>query len=109
MKDADGNVIATATTAKGAWDGFYKFVGLDAGTYTFVLDTSSVSGELTTAGSFTITLAEGDDYLLADFGVAEVLPVTGMESEGLTLLAIGLLLLGALAVLATRKRRGEER
>ncbi|MGB9356948.1 MAG: SdrD B-like domain-containing protein, partial [Acidimicrobiia bacterium] len=27
LKDADGAVIATATTAKGPWDGWYKFVG----------------------------------------------------------------------------------
>jgi LPXTG-motif cell wall-anchored protein len=107
LKDADGNVIATQITAKGAWDGFYKFLELDAGTYTFVLDLTSVTGELTTAGSFTVTLVDGDDYLLADFGVAEVLPKTGLDSEGLTLLAVGLLMLGAMAVLSTRKKREE--
>ncbi len=108
LKDADGNVIATQTTFKGAWDGFYKFLELDAGTYTFVLDTTSVSGELTTAGSFTVTLADGEDYLLADFGVAEVLPVTGFDSGELALLAIAMLMLGTLAVLGARKWGFEE-
>ena len=59
LKDADGNVIATQITATGPWDGFYKFLELDAGTYTFMLDLSSVSGALTTAGSFTVTLVDG--------------------------------------------------
>jgi len=103
LKDASGTVIATATTAKGPWDGWYKFVGLEAGRYTSSLDLSSVSGELTTAGSFTIDLADGEEYLLADFGVAEELPKTGFSSEELALLAFGLLVLGTLAVLAADK------
>jgi hypothetical protein len=103
LKDANGNVIATQVTYKGPWDGFYKFLELDAGTYTFELDQSSVSGELTTAGSFTVTLVDGEDYLLADFGVAEVLPVTGLNSAELALVALGLLLLGTPAVLAANK------
>ncbi|MEA3511560.1 MAG: SdrD B-like domain-containing protein, partial [Actinomycetota bacterium] len=113
LKDADGTVIATLTTAKGAWDGFYKFLELDDGKYTIAIDMSSVdsSYELTTAGAFTITLADGDDYLDADFGLyaEEELPKTGVDSEGLTLFALGLLMLGSLAVLSTRKRRGEQR
>jgi LPXTG-motif cell wall-anchored protein/uncharacterized repeat protein (TIGR01451 family) len=110
LKDATGTIIATATTAHNTSlnaDGWYKFVGLDAGTYTSQLDTSSVSGDLTTAGAFTIDLADGEEYLDADFGVAEVLPKTGLDSEGLSLLALGLLILGSMAVLATRKRREE--
>ena len=65
---------------------------------------------MTTANSFTVTLAEGDDYLDADFGLykAEELPKTGTDSEGLTLFALGLLMMGGLAVLSTRRRRGEE-
>ncbi len=108
LKDGEGNVIATATTATGAWVGFYKFVGLDAGTYTAMLDLSSVSGyEVTTAKSFTITLAEGDDYIEADFGLfkEEELPKTGADTEGITLFALGLLMLGTLAVLSTRRKR----
>ncbi len=105
LKDASGTVIATATTTKGPWDGWYKFVGLDAGKYTAVLDLSSVSGELTTAGAFTVDLAEGQEYLLADFGVAEELPKTGLDSSQMALLGFALLGAGSIAVLATRTRR----
>jgi LPXTG-motif cell wall-anchored protein len=122
LKDGDGNVVGTLTTATGAWVGFYSFVGLDAGTYTAMLDLSTIgSYGVTTANSFTVTLAEGDDYLDADFGLyqapptttvppttvppEETLPVTGAETEGIALLGLGLLMLGALAILATRKRR----
>ena len=42
---------------------------------------------------------------IPDSWVAEVLPVTGSDTEGLILLALGMLMLGGLAVLASRKRR----
>jgi LPXTG-motif cell wall-anchored protein len=117
LKDADGNVVGTLTTATGAWVGFYSFVGLDAGTYTAMLDLSTIGTyKVSTANSFTVTLAEGDEYLDADFGLyqapptttvppEETLPTTGADSEGLIALAVGLLMLGGLAILATRKRR----
>ncbi len=114
LKDGSGTVVATATTATGPWDGFYKFLELDAGTYTATLDMSSVKStyELTTAGSFTVTLEEGDDYLDADFGLYETedeaLPKTGFNSGELALIAIGMLMLGTLAVLAARKYGFEE-
>ena len=120
LKDGDGNVVGTLTTATGAWVGFYKFLELDAGTYTATLDLSTIGTYgVTTANSFTITLAEGDDYLDADFGLyqapptttvppEETLPATGFNSEGLVVLAVGLLMLGALALLATRKRRAND-
>jgi LPXTG-motif cell wall-anchored protein len=122
LKDADGNVVATLTTATGAWVGFYKFLELDAGVYTAMLDLSTIGTyKVSTANSFTITLAEGDDYLDADFGLyeettpptttvppEETLPATGAETEGMALLGLGLLLLGTLAILATRKRRATD-
>jgi LPXTG-motif cell wall-anchored protein/uncharacterized repeat protein (TIGR01451 family) len=109
LTDATGTVVGTATTSKGPWDGWYKFVGLDAGRYTATLDTTSVSGALTTAGAFTIDLAEGQEFLLADFGVAETLPKTGTDSGVLAWLGIGLLIVGGIALLATRRRRsGQE-
>jgi LPXTG-motif cell wall-anchored protein/uncharacterized repeat protein (TIGR01451 family) len=107
--DATGTVVGTATTAKGPWDGWYKFVGLDAGRYTATLDTTSVSGALTTPGAFTLDVVEGQEYLLADFGVAETLPKTGTDSGVLAWLGIGLLIVGGIALLATRRRRsGQE-
>jgi LPXTG-motif cell wall-anchored protein/uncharacterized repeat protein (TIGR01451 family) len=104
LTDASGVVVGTATTATGPWDGWYKFVGLDAGRYTATLDMTSVSGTLTTAGAFTVALAEGQEFLLADFGVAETLPKTGTDTAIFVWLGIGLLLLGTLAVIATRTR-----
>lgn len=108
LTNTAGTIVGTATAAQGPWDGWYKFVGLDAGRYTATLDTTSVSGALTTAGAFTIDLAEGQEYLLADFGVAETLPKTGTDSGILTWLSIGLLMFGSLAIGATRRRRLEQ-
>ena len=125
LKDADGNVVGTLTTATGAWVGFYSFVGLDAGTYTAMLDLSTIGTyKVSTATAFTVTLAEGDEYLDADFGLyedttppttvptttppEETLPTTGADTDGLAMLAASLLILGALAVLTTRKRRIED-
>ncbi len=82
LKDGDGNVVGTLTTATGAWVGFYKFVGLDAGTYTAMLDLSTIgSYGVTTANSFTVTLAEGDDYLDADFGLYQAPPTTTVPHD----------------------------
>ncbi len=114
LTDTDGNVVATETTVTGPWNGFYKFLELDAGTYTATLDMSSVKStyELTTAGAITITIVDGDDYVDADFGLVEPeeeLPKTGIDSQELGLVALGLLAIGTLAVLATRKQGREER
>ncbi len=116
LTDADGNVVDALSTSTGPWKGFYKFVGLEAGTYTATLDTQTVKStyKLTTPASFTVTLAEGEEYLDADFGLyeepkKEELPKTGSETEGVALFGLGMLLLGSLAVLSTRKRRGEQR
>ena len=102
LYDADGTLVGTATTANG---GVYLFTGLAAGKYTVKLDAKSVSGELTTAGAFTFDLAEGMTYLDADFGLAETLPKTGTDAGALGLLGLMLLAAGAIAVMATRKKR----
>jgi len=62
---------------------------------------------LTTVGSYTVTVQDDESFLDADFGIVEVLPITGMEIEtfafiGLTLLALGAMLL---SVEASRRRR----
>jgi len=64
-----------------------------------------VSGQLTTAGAFTIDLVDGQAFLDADFGVAEVLPNTGTNAGALGLIGLILLALGTMAVLATRRRK----
>lgn len=102
----DGTTADMKTNA----NGLYLFSGLEAGTYKAELVVSSIAKpqdgdlKLTTAGSFTITLADGQSYLDADFGVASTLPKTGFSSDGFVLIGIALLIAGTLAILATRPR-----
>ena len=87
-------------------DGKYLFVALPEANYKVELDLSSVSGKLTTPGSFTFFLADNEQRLDADFGLFEELPVTGIDTEQLMLMALALLLAGAVVLLATRRRKG---
>ncbi|MGI9641219.1 MAG: DUF7507 domain-containing protein, partial [Acidimicrobiia bacterium] len=102
----DGTTADMTTNASG----LYLFSGLDAGTYRAELILSSIPKptdgdvKLTTAGSFTITLTDGESYLDADFGVASTLPVTGISSDRIALIGIALLLSGSVAVIAVRPR-----
>jgi LPXTG-motif cell wall-anchored protein len=65
--------------------------------------------KLTTAGSFTIQLADGQSYLDADFGIVATLPKTGIASDQIALIALAMLLAGGLALLTTRKKEfGED-
>ena len=95
-------------------NGLYTFGGLDAGTYTVEVVLSSIPDQgtgslsLTTAGSYTVTLAENESYLDADFGVVGSLPVTGLSSDRIALLGLALLLAGGLAILVTRQRREDD-
>ncbi|MDK1019245.1 MAG: SdrD B-like domain-containing protein, partial [Actinomycetota bacterium] len=107
----DGTTIEMNTNA----NGLYLFSGLAAGEYTSELILSSIpdpaegSLKLTTAGSFTIQLADGESFLDADFGVVAALPKTGISADSLALIAIALLLAGSLAVLTTRRRESNWR
>ncbi|MDJ0663648.1 MAG: SdrD B-like domain-containing protein [Acidimicrobiia bacterium] len=83
-------------------NGLYLFSGLDAGTYLVEVLTSTFpdNHNLTTVGSYTVTVLDDESFLDADFGIVEVLPITGIELEtaaliGLLLLALGGALLGA--------------
>jgi LPXTG-motif cell wall-anchored protein len=102
----DGTTISTVTNASG----LYLFSALEAGTYKAELVLSSIpdpaegSNKITTAGSFTIDLAEGESFLDADFGIATELPVTGVSADMLALMAMMLLLAGGVALVATRRR-----
>jgi LPXTG-motif cell wall-anchored protein len=102
----DGTTITMNTNA----NGLYLFSGLEAGEYKSELILSSIpdpaegSLKLTTAGSFTIQLADGESFLDADFGVVAALPKTGLSADNLGLIALTLLILGGLAVLSTRRR-----
>ena len=87
------------------------FSALDAGTYTVEVVLSSIPKpsegdlKLTTAGSFTIQLADGQSYLDADFGVVATLPKTGLDTEAILGIALALLLAGAVALLGTKRRK----
>ncbi len=94
---ATNEVLTQVTNA----DGMYLFSGLDAGTYFVEVLTSTFpdNHNLTTVGSYTVTVQDDESFLDADFGIVEVLPITGMEVEtfafiGLALLGLGVLLLG---------------
>ncbi len=95
-----GDVRDMATNS----DGLYLFSGLDAGMYEVVSMGPGDGFALTTVGSFTIDLADGQSFLDADFGYAAVLPATGLEV--LFFLRAGVALLGAgIATLLAARRR----
>ncbi|MGI9584196.1 MAG: SdrD B-like domain-containing protein [Acidimicrobiia bacterium] len=102
----DNTTAETTTNA----NGLYLFSALEPGTYTaeVILSSIAVSGsgtlKLTTPGSFTISLAEGQSYLDADFGVVETLPVTGIPSRQILIVALGLLVAGTVGVVSTNRR-----
>jgi len=105
----DGTTVEMDTNASG----LYLFSGLEAGTYKAELILSSIpdpsdgSLALTTPGSFTIQLADGESHLDADFGVVATLPKTGLSTDQLALIALALLLGGGIALLGTRKRNDD--
>lgn len=94
---ATNEVMTQVTNA----DGRYLFAGLDAGTYVVEVLTSTfpANHDLTTVGTYTVTVLDDESFLDADFGIIEILPVTGMEIEtaaliGMLFLATGGALLG---------------
>jgi LPXTG-motif cell wall-anchored protein len=105
----DGTTAEAITNS----NGLYLFSALEAGQYTVTVDMSSIpaptdgSNKLTTAGSFTIDLADGQSYLDADFGIAATLPKTGLSSDSLAFAAVALLVAGGLALLGTRRREDD--
>jgi hypothetical protein len=95
-----GSMLTETTNA----DGRYLFSAVEEGNYRVQIVLASVDGDLTTPGSFTFFLPDGGSYLTADFGIVEVLPVTGVETGqvawgGLILLALGALMVGGGALL----------
>ena len=110
-----GGVVLTLTnTGTGATstqttnsDGLYLFSALEPGDYTVIIDMTTVDDKLglTTAGSFSVSLADNDAFLTADFGLAETLPVTGFDPVPISLAGLILALLGAVALELTWPER----
>lgn len=91
---ATNEVLTQVTNA----DGKYLFSGLDAGTYFVEVLPSTFpdNHNLTTVGSFTVTVQDDESFLDADFGIVAVLPITGMEIESFALIGLALLGLGGM-------------
>jgi uncharacterized repeat protein (TIGR01451 family) len=102
----DNSTAETTTNA----NGLYLFSALEPGTYKAEVILSSISVaetgalKLTTPGSFSISLAEGQSYLDADFGVVETLPVTGMPSKQIAIIALALMAVGTVGVVSTNRK-----
>jgi hypothetical protein len=65
-----GPAAATATTDG---NGLYGFADLPAGEYTVIVGAGPLGTALSTPGSDAVTLAEGQDYVDADFGFAPII------------------------------------
>jgi uncharacterized repeat protein (TIGR01451 family) len=103
LTNLDSDVVVSMTTND---DGMYLFSALVAGNYRVSVDSSTVSGALTTLGTYTLFLAENEESLDNDFGFAEKLPATGVELGDIALAGMLLVLLGlALVGMPLRRRR----
>ncbi len=83
LYDEDGNLIATTETDE---NGNYLFDNLPEGTYVVEVDANDPDlpedYELTTDGTDTVELDEGEDYVDADFGFDAETPVTCAPDAG---------------------------
>lgn len=103
LTDLGSGAASTATTNA---DGRYLFAALDPGTYRVEL-APTPGGRATTPSAVTVTLADGQTYLDADFGLMRTLPVTGAGLGPIMLLGLALAACGASLVL--RDRRAQRR
>ena len=92
-------------------DGKYVFAALEPGTYSVVIDLTTLPAGLgaTTPTSFTVALVGGSTFLDADFGFRApvTLPKTGADSDRIAWMAALMLALGALLITATKRRYRE--
>lgn len=97
---ADG----TTASAVSASNGKYLFVGLPAGDYEVRVMTGTAPNNvaLTTSGVYSVTLAEGETSLIADFGFAQALPTTGFETADFGIAGLVLLLIGGAVLVLVR-------
>ena len=108
LTNTDTSVVSTKVTAA---DGMYLFSALAAGNYLVVIDltTAPANHGLTTVGSYTLALADGEHFLTADFGLAETLPPTGMDLDDYSMMGLLLLLVGAGLLLMSRAKTRQDR
>ncbi|HSG79669.1 MAG TPA: SdrD B-like domain-containing protein [Acidimicrobiia bacterium] len=90
-----------------AGGGRYERDDLPAGLFEIEVDTGSIGSGLagTTPARVSVVLAAGADYQDGDFGFApddSALPNTGMDTDRLAMLAVGLIVLGVLIIAAAR-------
>lgn len=107
----DGTTAEATTNS----NGLYLFSGLEAGQYKAEVIMGSIpepsdgTNSLTTPGSFTIQLSDGQSYLDADFGIASALPNTGISTDQISLIALAMILSGGVALLSTRRHKYDMR
>jgi LPXTG-motif cell wall-anchored protein len=90
--------------------GFFG-IGADDATLDTLMLLAAASGtdlKVTTPSSYTVQLDAGEIYLDADFGLVAVLPVTGLDTTTIALIALVLLLAGGAAVFVTTRKREDE-
>ena len=105
---ATTQATAVPVTVATGPDGDYLVTALVAGDYVVTLDLSSVDSALTltTPASYAVTLQVGENFLDADFGLAQPqLPATGSDMDQLAWLGLVMLLIGAAVLVADRRRR----
>jgi uncharacterized repeat protein (TIGR01451 family)/LPXTG-motif cell wall-anchored protein len=85
-------------------------IGADDATVDVLLLAASAGTDLrvTTPTSYTVQLSAGENYLDADFGVVAVLPITGLDTTTIALIALALLLAGGLAVFVSSRKREDQ-
>ena len=88
-------------------DGLYLFSALAQGNYKVERLMSSVSGDFTTVGSSSFLLPDGASFLTADFGLTEILPVTGLDADRFGWAAVTALAVAWMLVLGSGRRRQE--
>ena len=102
--DLDTIVIAAGEDVQLVTAGF--FGSSDVSSILAATDDTEI--KLTTPGSYTFHLDAGEGYLDADFGLVDVLPVTGLDTGNIAVIALLLLLAGGAAVFVSGRKREDE-
>jgi uncharacterized repeat protein (TIGR01451 family)/LPXTG-motif cell wall-anchored protein len=110
VDDATGTEVSTTTDTAGK----YLFTGVAGGSFTVVIDSATLPDGLVQVysrdgnlnGQTDVTVVGPSEQLDVDFGYQErKLPVTGIETGTLAIVALALLGVGVVAILITRKRK----